>query len=144
MKKIYLSLLFACATMFANAQSYGLKVLDFEGEKWSSLIDSPQYGGPLLYGEDGYGFEEEEDAYTWYDEGNTYLKSTVNGGWGTWCYWSGGVAVSNYYNDITDGSYFNQLSVNYNKDGNHGHNHNGGFPAVGDVEEKHYELKIKN
>ena len=130
MKKIYLSLLFACATFVgANAQSYEVKVLDFEGEKWSSLIDSPQYGGPLLYGEDGYGFDEEEDAYTWYDEGNTYLKSTINGGWGTWCFWSGGVAVSNYYNEISEGSYLNQLSVNYNKDGNHGYNNSANFAA---------------
>ena len=127
MKKIYLSLLFACATLVTvNAQSYEIKVLDFEGEKWSSLIDSPQYGGPLLYG-DGYGFYTEDEAYSWYDEGNTFLKSTINYAYGSWCYWSGGVAVSNYYNEIADGSFTNQLSVNYNKEGNHGHNNSANF-----------------
>lgn len=126
MKKIYLSLLFAVVTMFATAQSYQLKVLDFEGDEWSALIDNPQYGGPLLYG-DGYGFDNEDDAYTWYDEGNTYLKSTINNAYGSWCYWSGGVAVSNYYDEIEDGSYTNQLSINYNKDGNHGHNNSANF-----------------
>ena len=128
MKKIYLSLLFAVVTMFATAQNYQLKVLDFEGTKWSALIDSPQYGGPLLYGE-GYGFYTEDEAYSWYDEGNTFLKSTINNAYGSWCYWSGGVAVSNYYNEVEEGTYQNQLSVNYNKDGNHGHNNSANFAA---------------
>ena len=30
--------------------------IDFEGSKWSALIDTPEYGGPLLYGADGGGF----------------------------------------------------------------------------------------
>ena len=128
MKKIYLSLLFAVVAMFATAQNYQLNVLDFEGTKWSALIDSPQYGGPLLYGE-GYGFYTEDEAYSWYDEGNTFLKSTINNAYGSWCYWSGGVAVSNYYNEVEEGTYENQLSVNYNKEGNHGHNNSANFAA---------------
>lgn len=122
-----MSLFFAAASVVAaNAQTYQLKVLDFEGDEWSALIDNQQYGGPLLYG-DGYGFENEDDAYSWYDEDNTNLKSIINYAYGSWCYWSGGVAVSNYYDEIEDGSYTNQLSINYNKDGNHGHNNSANF-----------------
>ena len=90
-----------------------MKVLTFEGDKWSALIDNAQYGGPLLYG-DGYGVYTEEEAYKWYDEGNTELTSTINYSYGSWCYWSGGVAVSNYYTPYEEGDYTTQLGIDYN------------------------------
>ena len=46
--------------------------LTFEGSKWDALIDSPQYGGPLLYGDMVSGVD-----YSWVDEGNTFLASEI-------------------------------------------------------------------
>lgn len=63
-------------------EDYDLRVLTFEdtdykggvnfagGTDWSSLIDDPQYGGPLLYGS-GNGVTSEDEAYKWTDENNT-------------------------------------------------------------------------
>lgn len=85
-------------------------VVSFDGDNWDALIDTPQYGGPLLYGASGMGFEDDETVYSWTDE-LTQLHSTLNGGsWGT-AFWSGGVAVSNYHCDIADGGYTTQLSI---------------------------------
>ena len=65
---------------------YDLRVLTFEdadykgganfagGSDWTSLIDDPQYGGPLLYGSSGTGFTTESEAYKWTDENNTMLS----------------------------------------------------------------------
>ena len=78
---------------------------------WSSIIDSPQYGGLLLYGEDGYGIYDEEDAYRWYDENNTNLQSSLNNAWGSWAFWNGGVAVSNYNTPVADGGLSTQLGI---------------------------------
>ena len=50
-------------TVQVKALEYELRVLTFEGEYWSALIDNPQYGGPLLYGETGMGPAD----YMWYD-----------------------------------------------------------------------------
>ncbi len=77
--------------------------LDFEGDYWTSLIDSPQYNGELLYKQEGY---------SWYDEA-TDLYSTVNELWYTAAYWNGGLAVSNYYTtDYTTATTFmEQLTV---------------------------------
>ena len=69
--------------------------------KWSDLIDTPQYGGPMLYG-NGYttmGFSDA--AYYWYDEGNTELYHMFpdNGfaGMENYNFASGGHAISNYW-----------------------------------------------
>ena len=35
------------------SKDYDLKIVDFEGDYWNALIDNPQYGGTLLYGEGG-------------------------------------------------------------------------------------------
>ena len=108
---------------------YELRVLTFEdadykagtnfagGNNWTSLIDNPQYGGKLLYGEGGSGVDSVEKAYTWTDSNNTWLTSTLVNGYGSWCYWSGGHAVSNYNTgDISDyGGFDTQLTV-YKKD----------------------------
>ena len=112
-------------TVQVKALEYELRVLTFEGEYWSALIDNPQYGGPLLYGETGMGPAD----YMWYDEGNTFLKHVMPENYGTTCYWGGGHAISNYVEtDLANGDYLHQLAV-YCKDpvtgfGGHGGSEN--------------------
>lgn len=103
---------------------YELRVLTFEDadykggtnfagkSDWSSLIDSPQYGGSMLYG-GGSGFDTLEKAYKWTDSGNTELSSRLCNGYGAYCYWSGGHAVSNYASSdyVTNGDFNHQLTV---------------------------------
>lgn len=135
MKKIYsvvFLVLLACCVFCndANAQaSYIIRVLTFEdkdykggvnfagGSDWSSLIDDPQYGGPLLYSETGFGYDSEKAAYKWTDEGHTMLSNVLVEGWGSWCYWTGGHAISNYASSDAEtyGGYTSQLTV-YKKD----------------------------
>ena len=119
--------------LFVYASAYTLKGLSFEDSDykgtgnyigksdWSSLIDNPQYGGPLLYGQSGMGPSD----YNWYDENNTLLQQEFPTNWGTTCYWGGGHAISNYVDmDLTHGGFQYQLAVYY-KDpatGNGGHN----------------------
>lgn len=120
-------------------ESYELVVLTFEDDEykgggnmlgnsdWSSLIDDPQYGGPLLYGPNGVGFDNEEDIYWWYDENNTGLYSAINDAYGSYCYWSGGAALSNYVNSSYDeGGYMTQLEA-YSPTGKGGHNDSDNF-----------------
>ncbi|MBO5975251.1 MAG: DUF4465 domain-containing protein [Paludibacteraceae bacterium] len=81
---------------------YELRILTFEDKDkkfeeygleagtistWSDLIDSPQYGGPMLYGEDVMSPTD----YHWSDENNTNLCHTIS-----WNYALGGHAISNY------------------------------------------------
>ena len=88
---------------------------DYKGEEsdyWSSLVDDRQYGGKLLYGESGTGVYDEAEAYRWYDEGNTFLSSMLNNSWGSWAYWNGGIAVSDYVDSNLDNvPYTDQLAV---------------------------------
>ena len=136
MKKRIFSLLLALVmavsllpvSAFAEGEDYDLRVLTFEdtdykggtnfanGNNWSSLIDDPQYMGSLLYGS-GNGFSSEEEAYKWTDANNTELSSRLCNGYGSYCYWSGGHAISNYNTgDIAEhGGYDTQLTV-YKKD----------------------------
>ena len=60
-------------------------------EKWSDLIDDPQYGGPLTYA------DQMSAQYYWYDEGNTELFHLFPDNGGLFCFWGGGHAVSNYW-----------------------------------------------
>lgn len=66
--------------------------------KWSDLIDDPQYGGSLTY------TDYSSDTYWWYDEGNTELFHSF-----TTPYWGGGHVISNYvladYENLPDGYY---------------------------------------
>lgn len=100
--------------LFVYASAYTLKGLSFEDSDykgtgnyigksdWSSLIDNPQYGGPLLYGQSGMGPSD----YNWYDENNTLLQHEFPTNWGTTCYWGGGHAISNYVDmDLTHGGF---------------------------------------
>ena len=132
MKKRIFSLLLALVmavsllpvSAFAEGEDYDLRVLTFEdtdykggtnfagGNNWSSLIDDPQYGGKLLYGS-GAGVSSADEAYQWTDTNNTWLHNILSEGYGSWCYWSGGHAISNYNTgDIADYGGFNtQLTV---------------------------------
>ena len=97
-----------------------LRVLTFEdadykgtsnmlGKKdWSSLIDSPQYGGSMLYPQG-----DDVTVYNWYDEGNTELKHQFTDEWGDHQYWGGGEAISNYNSGdyVAYGGYDSQLTV---------------------------------
>ncbi len=71
---------------------YTLDYAGVEIEKWSDLIDDPQYGGPLTYG------DFTSTAYTWWDEGNTELCHTFPDNYG-YCFWGGGHAISNYWGE---------------------------------------------
>lgn len=107
---------------YDNNELYELRVLTFEDEDakfevypldyaddwsgreittWSDLIDNPQYGGPMLYG-NGYATTGMSDAaYYWYDEGNTKLYHMFpDNGWGgmeNYNFAGGGHAISNYW-----------------------------------------------
>lgn len=129
MKKIFTLVSFCLAVMASSAQSvvdYEIRTLTFEdadyvsdesnfagGNDWSSLIDSPQYGGTMLYGEGGAGVDNIDDAYKWTDKNNTWLSNVLSEGYGSWCYWCGGHAISNYCSaDIeTYGGFQSQLTV---------------------------------
>lgn len=94
---------------------------DYKGEAaeyWSSLVDSPQYGGKLLYGDGGNGVFAEEEAYRWNDEGNTFLASMLNNSYGAWAYWNGGIAVSDYVGSVLGGLDYNHQLTVYNSDAN--------------------------
>ena len=72
--------------------------LDYAGATittWSDLIDDPQYGGPLTYG------DFMSAMYTWWDEGNTELTHTFPDNW-AYCFWGGGHAISNYWGEGFD------------------------------------------
>ncbi|MBR5053013.1 MAG: DUF4465 domain-containing protein [Bacteroidaceae bacterium] len=114
MKRTLFSVALCLVALCASAQSYEVRTLTFEdadyrgsgnvvgGMDWSSLIDDAEYNGTLLYG-DGI------DTYMWYDENNTEL---VWDGLQGNAYWSGGAAVSNYYEqDLSQGDYTRQLSI---------------------------------
>lgn len=117
MKKIFILTFAALATLAVNANSnYEVRTLTFEdadskgqvnintGETtWSSLIDAMQYGGPILYDEDGM-------AFWWYDEYNTELWGGGNDYYME--YWTGGYAISNYHNaDFTGADFNRQLEI---------------------------------
>ncbi|MBO5771121.1 MAG: DUF4465 domain-containing protein [Alistipes sp.] len=69
---------------------------------WKSRIDTPQYGGPLLYGGNGY---------SWYDS-ETDLFSALPDPWGDGTFYGGGIAISNYIANPTNPDYTQQLTTN--------------------------------
>ena len=122
---LFASFLLLAATLGAQAQDYTLRTLTFEDSdykgdgttqctgqaNWSSLIDSTQYGGKLLYGTSGYG--ESECFYYWSDDANTMLAHKFPQHSGFYIYWYGGHAVSNYVSGdfTTYGDFNSQLTV---------------------------------
>lgn len=114
--------------MQVRAIPFRLRVLTFEdgdyrgsegGRYWSSLIDSREYNGELLYG---------GDEYTWFDEDNTNLYSGLADFYGDYMFWYGGCVVSNYtLGDIKAGTFTTQLSVLPQPNGNGGRNGSANF-----------------
>lgn len=118
----------ALLPMQAAAQAYELRVLTFEDKDvkeegtldlygyvpgasvWSDFIDFPQYGGQLLY-MDGYGYSDQ--YYGWYDYNNTGIMSWLCDGYGSYCYWSGGHAISHYWSNDAEifGDFEHQLTL---------------------------------
>lgn len=62
-------------------------VLTFEGDYWNALIDTPQYGGELLYS---------ATPYFWYDETTDLEHQASNSEWSGAYYPSAWMGVSNY------------------------------------------------
>ncbi|MFI3323361.1 MAG: DUF4465 domain-containing protein [Rikenellaceae bacterium] len=127
---IYATLTFEDASYAASANYVG-------ESSWSSLIDSPEYGGDLLYTDmyyDEYYYAYYcSSEYAWYDENNTELASEVIESWGSTAFWNGGIAVSNYYMAVSEDSqadYSNQLSVPVISGGNSGYNGSENFAVV--------------
>ena len=89
---------------------------------WSDLIAEDQYMSSLIYDMSGSG------PYCWSDEGNTELCHTFPYNYGSYAYWGGGHAVSNYANTDYElyGDYMNQLTV-YGAEGMGGHNGSANF-----------------
>ncbi len=109
MKKIlYLAVALCVGFAMASCNNDDDKTatLDFEGQQWTALIDTAQYGGDLLYGSG-------KDTYAWSD-----AKTGISGGLtraygGKHGYSEGGVAISNYIDaDIQNhATYFYQLAI---------------------------------
>lgn len=115
----------ALSTSISAQDGYTLRTLTFEDSDyrgsgsmqstgkadWSSLIDSPQYGGKLLYGESGSG--STTSYYYWADEDNTMLAHEFPLNWGSYCYWGGGQAISNYNSGDVEayGDFTHQLTA---------------------------------
>lgn len=76
----------------AKFSSYSLDYAGVDITTWSDLIDDPQYGGPLTYG------DYQNTMYYWYDEGNTELTHTFPDNY-AYCFWGGGHAISNYWGE---------------------------------------------
>jgi hypothetical protein len=68
---------------------------------WGQYIDSPQYGGNLLYGGNGY---------AWYDN-DTKLTSYLPDYWKDGTFFGGGIAISNYVENPQTPTYENQLTI---------------------------------
>ena len=113
--------------MLVKAPSYELRVLTFEDKDakfepyyldyagkeittWRDLIDDPQYGGPLTYG------DFSTAMYTWWDEGNTELTHTFPDNY-AYCFWGGGHAISNYWGEgYSDEDRNNHIARYYGQD----------------------------
>ncbi len=76
----------------ARFEPYSLDYAGVDISTWSNLIDSPQYGGPLTYG------DYMSAMYTWWDENNTELMHTFPDNY-AYCFWGGGHAISNYWGE---------------------------------------------
>ncbi len=83
---------------------YDTKTVTFEEDYFTNLIDSPQYGGPFLYG---------GQDFVWQDTA-TSLSGVAKSSMTEWGgNWDSGTAISNYVDaDIKEhGDYLHQLAV---------------------------------
>ena len=76
----------------AMFESYTLDYAGVDITTWGDLIDSPQYGGPLTYG------DFMTTMYTWWDENNTELYHIFPDNY-AYCFWGGGHAISHYWGE---------------------------------------------
>ena len=105
----------------AKFSPYELSYCGASISTWSDLIAADQYMDELIYSFSG-------EPYYWYDENNTELFHTFPYNYGTYAYWGGGHAISNYANwDFeTYGDYMSQLTV-IGEEGAGGHNGSSNF-----------------
>ena len=105
----------------AKFSPYELSYCGASISTWSDLIAADQYMDELIYSFSG-------EPYYWYDENNTELFHTFPYNYGTYAYWGGGHAISNYANwDFeTYGDYMSQLTV-IGEEGDGGHNGSSNF-----------------
>lgn len=131
------------STNLNNVSATTLKVLTFEDEDanfeeyyvygeysintWSDLIDPEQQFGDLLYNYSNPA-QCEEDAYRWYDKGNTELAHIFPYNYYSYMYSGGGHAISNYasFDYVNYGDFMSQLTV-YGEEGAGGHNSSSNF-----------------
>ena len=76
----------------ARFEPYTLDYAGVDITTWSDLVDDPQYGGPLTYG------DYMSAMYTWWDEANTELMHIFPDNY-AYCFWGGGHAISNYWGE---------------------------------------------
>lgn len=76
----------------ARFEPYTLDYAGVDITTWSDLVDDPQYGGPLTYG------DYTSAMYTWWDEANTELMHIFPDNY-AYCFWGGGHAISNYWGE---------------------------------------------
>ena len=94
----------------ARFEPYTLDYAGVDIATWSDLVDDPQYGGPLTYG------DYMSAMYTWWDEGNTELMHTFPDNY-AYCFWGGGHAISNYWGEgFTDEDRDRHIAKYYGED----------------------------
>ena len=89
-----------------------LNILDVNGAYWDALIDSPQYGGDLIYGPMDPETYTYNVTYTWEDPVTHLAFNGFVENWGSVCFSSGGEVISNYVEpDFKGAGYLRQLEV---------------------------------
>lgn len=106
----------------ATFEPYELSYCGAYIETWSDLIAADQYMDTLIYDMSG------SEPYYWFDENNTMLYHEFPCNYGSYAYWGGGHAISNYANlDFeTYGDYMSQLTV-FGEEGMGGNNSSSNF-----------------
>lgn len=104
----------ACTTLFLGFAScqkadgenepQGMLVTFEDGSgvtRWSNYIDTPQYGGDMLYGGNGYSWQDSQ----------TTLRSVLPDYWADKTFFGGGIVISNYVDKSGDINYEKQLAI---------------------------------
>lgn len=94
----------SCQSSTGEGQPQGT-VLTFEDgsgvTRWSNYIDTPQYGGDMLYGGRGYSWQDSQ----------TTLRSVLPDYWGDKTFFGGGIVISNYVDKSGNINYEKQLAI---------------------------------